>query len=69
MRARAPKADLPVFICREERSRSGGVTWTFWCPFCRRRHIHGAVAGHRVAHCIRPDSPFKRGGYILRAKR
>ncbi len=21
------------------------------CPFCRRRHVHGAVPGWRVAHC------------------
>ncbi len=30
--------------------RLGG--WTVECPFCRRRHFHGAAAlGARVSHC------------------
>lgn len=29
------------------------------CPFCKRRHYHGAASGgHRIAHC-------GRGGYVL----
>jgi hypothetical protein len=30
-----------------------GNDLTFYCDYCRRRHIHGAPGGlgHRVAHC------------------
>lgn len=35
-----------------------------WCPYCGWHH-HGTDEGHRVAHCIDPDSPFITTGYIL----
>ena len=47
------------------------ATIRFWCEYCKKYHIHGAPRrekehpGHRGAHCINPDSPFKKGGYIL----
>ena len=34
------------------------------CPFCGRRHIHGAAEGHRKPHCPLDKEP--PGGYILR---
>jgi hypothetical protein len=44
---------------------------TFRCPHCKGPHRHGAqgiVDGanpHRVAHCWRQESPFRKTGYIL----
>jgi hypothetical protein len=61
----SPKADVPTFSCTEQRTRSGVLIWSFDCPHCRKRHIHGAVPGHRAAHCHRPNSPFAAGGYVL----
>jgi hypothetical protein len=54
--------DVPVFRCTQHRTLGSSV-WRFWCPWCRATHEHGAVAGHRVAHC--PDGPFKACGYFL----
>ena len=45
-------------VDKEERFR-------IWCPFCVTYHYHGAVLGHRVAHCS-DVTPFTRTGYILR---
>ena len=36
-----------------------------WCQYCRRYHWHGGPAGHRVAHCRTPASPYARSGYEL----
>ena len=45
-------------------TESGG--WAVWCPYCGCLHTHGPIPGHVVAHCINPDSPFRRGGgYVL----
>ena len=43
---------------------AGGVK--VWCPFCQEWHHHGALNGHRVAHCSEESSPFIQTGYILR---
>jgi len=47
-----------------------------WCPFCERFHTHGwpyeddwsllRYGTHRVAHCINQESPFKKGGYMIK---
>jgi hypothetical protein len=37
----------------------------FWCPWCRRWHLHGVGEGHRAAHCAK--GPFVETGYILKA--
>jgi hypothetical protein len=41
-----------------------GRSFVVRCPYCRKVHTHGAIEGHRVAHCEerRPDCP----GYVLR---
>jgi hypothetical protein len=39
--------------------------WRFWCRFCRRYHLHSAGEGHRVAHCVDDQSPYRRTGYVL----
>ena len=49
-----------------------GVRLTFWCPHCHDWHYHGASGpefgagdGHRVEHCLEPDTLFS-GGYEIR---
>ncbi len=43
-----------------------GETVSVWCRYCDRFHTHGNVPGHRVAHCIVDDSPYRQdGGYVL----
>ncbi len=50
----------------------------FWCIHCRKWHIHGrgganypyqegrgGMAGHRHAHCMADNSPYKEHGIIL----
>jgi|SRR5258708_399552 hypothetical protein len=47
-----------------------GNAWHFTCPHCRTKHLHGNGPGHRVAHCIKPGSPFAATGYwIIRKQR
>jgi hypothetical protein len=65
-------SDLPVVLCEQV-----GSQWSFWCPFCKRRHWHSAEPGHRVAHCgherldrsgrvVKDYSPFYESGYVLK---
>ena len=42
-----------------------GMGWAVWCDHCLRYHRHGNAAGHRLAHCDRPGSPYTAAGYIL----
>lgn len=42
-----------------------GKGWRAWCPFCIKFHFHGAMEGHRVAHCASAQSPFSEKGYFL----
>jgi hypothetical protein len=67
-----------VFIPFVEVDTDGEQAW-FWCPFCLRYHYHGQGGepsrkggflnyGHRVAHCINSDSPFRETGYYLKAR-
>lgn len=37
-----------------------------YCEHERRWHIHGYEEGHRSAHCICQQSPYKDAGYVLR---
>lgn len=67
-----------VFKCRVEKNGNEAVTLHFWCPRCKKEHIHGEDIRHlfdksdtvypRVAHCTYKDSPFKEdkeNGYWL----
>ncbi|MFI7019776.1 hypothetical protein [Streptomyces sp. NPDC050164] len=38
--------------------RKAGESRQITCPYCRMQHSHGAVLGHRTAHCA--DSVAKR---------
>ena len=41
----------------------------FYCPACKKLHVHGATNGHRVYHCLfhgNPNSPFEKTGYIIK---
>lgn len=48
-----------------ECTETGNGTLVFWCTHCERNHAHGLGYGHRVAHCTKPDSPYKLSGYNL----
>lgn len=63
---------FPLIKARRIRAESDGTPLlVFWCPFCKREHVHGAGKnpgdgdGHRGAHCHAEDSPFRPHGYIL----
>lgn len=36
-----------------------------FCRWCDRWHYHGAVYGHRTAHCHNLASPYRETGYVL----
>lgn len=38
-----------------------------WCPHCAVFHVHGSGGsrGHVLGHCVRPDSPYLRIGYVI----
>jgi hypothetical protein len=42
-----------------------GVHFLVWCVCCRRYHWHGALPGHRTAHCPDQDTPHRATGYVL----
>ena len=42
-----------------------GKQLEFYCPHCKQMHRHGNGGGHRVSHCIKQDSPLRRGYYIV----
>ncbi len=44
-----------------------GRQLVFTCPYCECEHFHGVEggAGHRAAHCHKPDSPYQERGYWL----
>jgi hypothetical protein len=33
------------------------------CPFCGKKHFHGALAGHRLSHC--EQGALNHPGYII----
>ena len=39
---------------------------TFWCQYCSLPHYHSHEEGHRIAHCIKENSPYIETGYILK---
>ena len=45
-------------------SDDGAVAY-IWCRYCDQHHVHGNLPGHRVAHCIVEDSPYRDCGYVL----
>ncbi len=61
----------PLIRVRRVHRPDGVALLAFWCPFCKCEHVHGAGLhpgdgdGHRVAHCHAPESPFRRGGYVV----
>lgn len=51
---------IPVLVA--EPTKDG--QWRVWCCYCRRYHFHGAVMGHRTAHCSHPDKPHNSNPYV-----
>jgi hypothetical protein len=49
---------LPVDGCTDQ--------WKVWCDYCKAFHFHGAVEGHRQAHCdYNGSSPYLKTGYVI----
>jgi hypothetical protein len=46
-----------------------GSQFVFDCPFCGHRHSHGAIEGHRVAHCWLDPSSRKFHQYTDAVKK
>ena len=46
--------------------RADGTGLKVWCVWCDRWHLHGDGEGHRLAHCVNPESPYLSTGYVLR---
>jgi hypothetical protein len=58
--------ERPVIECESVKVRKGeNPVWRFWCEHCKTYHHHGAMPGHRIAHCHVKTSPYLDGGYIL----
>jgi hypothetical protein len=58
--------EIPTLIA--ERVDGYDDQWKVWCKYCKEFHYHGAVEGHRLAHCrYRGSSPYLRTGYIIAA--
>jgi hypothetical protein len=49
---------VPVDGCTDQ--------WKVWCQYCKAWHYHGAVEGHRWAHCHQDSSPYLKTGYIIK---
>jgi len=59
--------------------RKNEESYTDFCPFCGKRHIHGKGDGHRASHCAFGEDTFIRQsdgkvfkqsqGYIVRTKK
>ena len=63
---------MQTFECIETTAGRGQnqiKVWKFDCPHCGVMHTHSAEAGHRVAHCYKPNSPYDNEGYVLVLKR
>lgn len=59
------EADLPILDAYEA-FLDGSRYWLVRCEYCRTWHRHGPAEGHREAHCIDPNSPYYKRGYIIR---
>lgn len=59
--AREPDGAAPVLDAYED-----GTCWRVWCRYCHVWHTHSRGAGHRVAHCLVAESPYRQTGYTLR---
>ena len=61
-----PQLKLPVIKCLPRAIihdyRDG---MKFWCPYCKKWHLHGRGNGSRVAHCV-SESPFFEHGYVIK---
>ena len=55
---------LLLIKCLPRPDFEGGMM--FWCPWCKRWHLHGRGEGSRGAHCSERNTPFKETDYIIK---
>ncbi len=58
------KEEIPLIKCLPRTDFEGGMK--FWCPWCKKWHLHGIGDGHRAEHCTVDNSPFKAHGYVIK---
>ena len=58
--------DQRIPIIRAIRRKDYPWGLQFFCPFCKKNHLHGSGEGHRAAHCTSSKSPYLETGYILK---
>jgi hypothetical protein len=60
----APFVSYPAILAYQLRSSPAHIG--FWCPWCKKAHLHGAAAdGNRASHCHTRGSPLAGRGYDL----
>jgi hypothetical protein len=57
------KEEFPLIKCLPRADFEGGMK--FWCPWCKKMHLHGIGDGHRAAHCTASNSPFNESDYVI----
>ena len=57
-------SERPMIKCLPRSDFVGGMK--FWCPFCKKWHLHGRGNGGRTPDCTLPDSPFRLLGYDIK---
>lgn len=58
------EAGAVIIPCIDRSDFPGGHR--FYCPFCKRYHIHGTSEGHRSPHCFKSESPLLGRDYYIR---
>lgn len=56
---RRTEARIPMIKCLPRADFLGGMQ--FWCPFCRKWHLHGRGRGSRAPHCDCSSQLYESG--------
>jgi len=61
------KDGFKVILCEKDTNfeNSNLGVWTFYCEYCKRKHIHGHGEGHRASHCLLNDKSVFKNDYII----
>ena len=59
------KEGYPIIQCEFRDDFFRGLM--FYCPYCKRYHLHGRGEGHRSGHCSNKNSPICNLDYVLKS--